>query len=294
MSIICRAPSMLGGASCASAWIRRVAEVDGGGVHQREHEPGERQAWAPDPDRTCGLEYRIDANARGTRFDELSPHHGHAARAGRLPVGSPSRRSASLAAVPARRDVRGARSARSRRSRLGASRGAWRPAVRDRVPRADRRRRRALLDGRRGRRRRREARAAPPARLRATTMRADDGGRKVRGKWEEIKPAERGAKASGASRRKTLLGGVPADAARRCCGAWRHRQRGRQRSASTGSRAADVVAARSRRRFAELRDELVEPIQADRIRASGAREPRKCGDLLFAIAKPVAQAGCRA
>jgi len=25
------------------AWIRRVAEVDGGGMHQREHEPGERQ-----------------------------------------------------------------------------------------------------------------------------------------------------------------------------------------------------------------------------------------------------------
>jgi nucleoside triphosphate diphosphatase len=105
----------------------------------------------------------------------------------------------------------------------------------------------------------------------------------VRGKWEEMKAAERGEgaeRANAAEGGKTLLGGVP----RTLPGLLRAYEYG-SRAAAVGfdwDRAADVID-KIEEEVRELRDELSESAQADE--ADRARRvEEEMGDLLFAIA----------
>src|SRR6185295_10606490 len=102
----------------------------------------------------------------------------------------------------------------------------------------------------------------------------------VRGKWEEMKAAERGEGAKGAEGRKTLLGGVP----RTLPGLLRAYEYG-SRAAAVGfdwDRAADVID-KIEEEVRELRDELSKSAQADEAERA-RRVEEEMGDLLFAIA----------
>ena len=99
----------------------------------------------------------------------------------------------------------------------------------------------------------------------------------VRGKWEEIKSAERGEQGE---QGKTLLGGVP----RTLPGLLRAYEYG-SRAAAVGFdwiRAADVID-KIEEEVRELRDELSKSAQADE-RDPARRVEEEMGDLLFAIA----------
>jgi len=111
----------------------------------------------------------------------------------------------------------------------------------------------------------------------------------VRGKWEEMKAAERGEPAKGAKEGeggkgaeggKTLLGGVP----RTLPGLLRAYEYG-SRAAAVGFdwvRAGDVVD-KIEEEVRELRDELSKSAEADEAER-GQRVEEEMGDLLFAIA----------
>jgi MazG family protein len=102
----------------------------------------------------------------------------------------------------------------------------------------------------------------------------------VRGKWEEMKAAERGEGAKGAEGGKTLLGGVP----RTLPGLLRAYEYG-SRAAAVGfdwDRAADVID-KIEEEVRELRDELSKSAQADEAERA-RRVEEEMGDLLFAIA----------
>jgi len=111
----------------------------------------------------------------------------------------------------------------------------------------------------------------------------------VRGKWEEMKAAERGEEAKGAERGeeakgaeggKTLLGGVP----RTLPGLLRAYEYG-SRAAAVGFdwvRAADVID-KIEEEVRELRDELSKSAQGDEAERA-RRVEEEMGDLLFAIA----------
>ncbi len=102
----------------------------------------------------------------------------------------------------------------------------------------------------------------------------------VRGKWEEMKAAERGKGTKGAEEGKTLLGGVP----RTLPGLLRAFEYG-SRAAAVGFdwvRAADVID-KIEEEVRELRDELSKSAQADETQRA-RRVEEEMGDLLFAIA----------
>jgi ATP diphosphatase len=102
----------------------------------------------------------------------------------------------------------------------------------------------------------------------------------VRGKWEEMKAAERGKGAEGAKGGKTLLGGVP----RTLPGLLRAYEYG-SRAAVVGFdwvRAADVID-KIEEEVRELRDELSKSAEADEAERA-RRVEEEMGDLLFAIA----------
>jgi ATP diphosphatase len=102
----------------------------------------------------------------------------------------------------------------------------------------------------------------------------------VRGKWEEMKAAERGKGAEGAEGGKTLLGGVP----RTLPGLLRAYEYG-SRAAAVGFdwvRAADVID-KIEEEVRELRDDLSKSAQAGEADRA-LRVEEEMGDLLFAIA----------
>ncbi len=102
----------------------------------------------------------------------------------------------------------------------------------------------------------------------------------VRGKWEELKAAERGEGAKGAEGGKTLLGGVP----RTLPGLLRAYEYG-SRAAAVGfdwDRAADVID-KIEEEVRELREELSNSAQAGEAERA-QRVEEEMGDLLFAIA----------
>ncbi len=112
----------------------------------------------------------------------------------------------------------------------------------------------------------------------------------VRGKWEEIKAAERGEQGKQGEQGKTLLGGVP----RTLPGLLRAYEYG-SRAAAVGFdwvRAADVID-KIEEEVRELRDELSKSAQADEAERSAARGGGN-GRPAVRDRQPVAQARCRA
>ena len=250
-----------------------------GGARERQDECGERQRGAA---RFIWLRLPHADVTRRRRVHSPRRDHGHAPRPRRLPVG-PRTDHRHAQAVRARRDVRGARRDRPPRSR-GSLRGAGRFRLRGGVSRAARVGSRALHDRRLDPERSRTSWcAAIRTSSRATPGEpALDSAGQVRTRWEEIKAQERGARRRAEDAAQRHRGDAACAAARVS-----HRHAG-----GVGRLRLGATPTTSWRRFRRRWTNCARSSTAGP--ADPTRAEEEMGDLLFAMAQPVAQARDRA